>query len=297
MSYCNLCPRNCNVDRSVTRGFCGASDKIVAAKAYSHSWEEPCISGKNGSGTIFFSPCNMKCIFCQNHDISFDCKGIEITTERLSEIMLELQSSGVHNINLVTPTPYADLIAQSIRSLGDRLKIPVVYNCSGYESVKTIEQIADVIDIFIPDIKFKSADASKKYLHAVDYFEVALDAIETMIKVAGKPKFENDLLKSGVIVRHLVMPNYSKDSLQILDELSNRFGNDSFLLSLMSQYLPCTDLSNAKEIDRKVTSFEYNRVCDYAEKLGFDGYTQQRNSATSEYIPVFDNSGILPRKD
>ena len=163
---CTLCPRNCNVDRKTTTGFCGADDKIYVSKAYLHNWEEPCISGENGSGTIFFSPCNLKCVFCQNYDISHTKKGVQIDINRLCEIMLELQGKGAHNINLVTPTPYADKIAQAIRAVKSDLVIPVVYNCSGYESVETLREINDVIDIFIPDLKFKADNLCRKYLKA-----------------------------------------------------------------------------------------------------------------------------------
>lgn len=290
---CTLCPRACNVNRKFEVGFCGANDNIYVSKAYLHQWEEPCISGENGSGTIFFSPCNLKCVFCQNFDISHQRKGVSIDTDRLCEIMLELQKKGAHNINLVTPTPYIDKIAHAIRLIKPELKIPVVYNCSGYESVETLTKIQDVIDIFIPDLKFKDDNLCEKYLKARDYYSVAISAIERMIKLTGTPSFQGNIMRNGVIIRHLVMPSHYRDSIEILDDLHKKFGTGAFLLSLMSQYLPCGNAKNFPKINRKLTQFEYNKVLDHASDLGFNGFSQDKNSATSDFIPKFDNEGVL----
>lgn len=289
---CNLCPRKCNADRTKSVGFCGATDTITVSKAYLHKWEEPCISGENGSGTVFFSPCNLKCVYCQNYDISHSCKGAKVSIDALSQIFLNLQEKGANNINLVTPTPFADKIAMALRQTKPQLHIPVVYNCSGYERTKTLEEIADVIDIFIPDIKFKSASLSKKYLNITDYFETTIKAIDTMCKITGTPQFDGEMLQKGVIVRHLVMPNCYKDSIEILRELYKKFGVDKFLLSLMSQYIPCGNLKNFPEINRKITTFEYNKVIDFAASCNFNGFTQDKSSATEKYIPDFDNEGV-----
>lgn len=289
---CNLCPRECNVDRSKSVGFCGAENTLTVSKAYLHNWEEPCISGEKGSGTVFFSPCNLKCVYCQNYEISHSCKGVKITVDSLSQIFLNLQEKGAHNINLVTPTPFADKIATALRQVKPQLHIPVVYNCSGYERTKTLEDIADVIDIFIPDIKFKSPILSKKYLSATDYFEIAIKAIDTMCQITGAPKFDGEIMKKGVIVRHLVMPTFYKDSIEILRELYEKFGVDKFLLSLMSQYIPCGNLRSFPEINRKITTFEYNKVVDFAASCNFNGFTQEKSSATDKYIPIFDNEGV-----
>lgn len=298
---CELCPRKCGVDRNTVRGFCGAGGGIAAAKAYLHRWEEPCISGcentaqdggERGSGAIFFSNCQLQCPYCQNYEISRG-KGFAITTERLSEIMLELQRRGAYNINLVSPTPYVDQIIEAIDQIRGRLFIPVAVNSGGYERVSTIRRLHGYISIYLPDIKFFSPALSGKYLAARDYFEQATRALREMIRSVGEVKLdENGIMRSGVIVRHLVMPSHSADSIEILRRLKEEFGAKSFLLSLMSQYVPCGDATNYPAINRRITTYEYEKVRSFALECGFDGYMQQRTAAQTSFIPVWDGEGL-----
>lgn len=288
---CRLCPRNCLTDRKQKVGFCSIDDKIYLAKAYLHKFEEPCISGTNGSGTVFFSGCNMKCCFCQNHCISAEMKGKEVSVQRLAEIFCELESKGAHNINLVTGTMYADKIITAAKQA--EINIPIVYNCGGYENVSTVRALGEVVDIFMPDIKFYSSELSDRYCKAVDYFEKAISALDEMIAIAGNPVIDDDgIMQSGVIVRHLVMPSCYKDSLKILEILYERYGTDKFLLSLMSQYVPNGNAKDHPEINRRLTTFEYEKVIDVASEYGFQGFMQDRSSAIGEYIPDFDFEGV-----
>lgn len=294
LKNCNLCPRDCGIDRTKSVGFCGATDKIKAARAALHFWEEPCISGTQGSGTVFFSGCNLACRYCQNYDISIGGAGREITIERLGEIFLELQDKGAHNINLVTPTPYIPQIKSAIDLVRDKMHIPFVANVGGYEKPETIKALKGYIDIFLTDVKYKSSEISKNYSKAPDYFKYATDALEEMIEICGKPKLdEKGIMQSGVIVRHLVLPGCRKDSIEILQNLADKFGTESFILSLMSQYTPNGHLQDYPEINRRTTAFEYNSVIDEALRLGFDNaYMQEKSSAKAEYTPPFDLTGI-----
>lgn len=295
LKECKLCPRQCGIDRTHKTGFCKAGTAPRLARAALHFWEEPCISGSRGSGTVFFSGCNLKCVYCQNYEISQGKIGKEIEISRLAEIFLELQNQGAHNINLVSPTPYIPQIITAIDSIRNEIKIPFVYNTGGYETVEALEMLDGYIDIFLTDIKYKSQVLSKKYSGAEDYFDKALAAAEKMIKICGKPAFDNDgIMNSGVIIRHLVLPGCRHDSIDILNELAKKLPLDSFILSLMSQYTPDTALlRDFPEICRKVTTFEYSSVVDTAIKLGLDtGYMQSRSSADKHYTPPFDLSGI-----
>ena len=294
LKNCNLCPRNCGVDRTKNVGFCGATDKIKAARAALHFWEEPCISGTRGSGTVFFSGCNLICSYCQNYNISQGSYGKEISPERLSEIFLELQSQGAHNINLVTPTPYLPQIIRAIDLVKHKIHIPFVFNMGGYEKPETIEILKDYADIFLSDVKYKSPDLAQRHSKAGDYFEYSIAALDKMLSLCGKPFVDkNGIMQSGVIVRHLVLPGCRKDSFDVLKSLKDRFGTDNFILSLMSQYTPNGHLENFPEINRRITSFEYNSVIDEALKLGFDtAYVQEKSSAKEEYTPPFDLTGI-----
>ncbi len=292
-SSCTLCPRQCGVNRYETVGFCGAPAQIKAAKACLHLWEEPCISGTNGSGAVFFSHCQLQCPFCQNEEISHLGKGILITPQRLCEIFLHLQASGAHNINLVSATPYVPLVIKALKLAKPQLQVPVLFNCGGYESVQTIQMLAGYVDIYMPDIKYYAPALTAKYFSAADYFEKALAALKEMYRQTGAPKQQDGLLKSGVIVRHLVMPGTYRDSIEILRQLHDIFGEKAFLLSLMSQYLPCGRAKGISPINSKITTFEYQKVCDAASALGFDGYLQERDSASDRYIPHFDFEGIL----
>lgn len=293
MDKCYLCPRMCGADRKNNLGFCGAGEKIRVARASLHMWEEPCISGKNGSGTIFFSGCTLKCCFCQNYKISAQNFGIDISKEKLCEIMLDLQSQGAHNINFVTPTHYADKIASALLSVKDKLHIPTIYNSSGYEKVETLDMLDGLIDIYMPDLKYFSSDLSKKYSRAHDYFEKASRAIIHMYEQAGSVRLDKDgMLEGGVVIRHMVLPGAYKDSVMLLDWLAESFDTDKVMLSLMCQYTPQYKSSEYKEINRRLTTYEYEKVTDYAEKLGFSGFMQKRDSASEKYIPDFDLSGV-----
>ncbi len=293
LKKCTLCPRECRADRETSQGFCGGGLLPRAAKAYLHMWEEPCISGTKGSGTVFFSGCSLKCCFCQNYRISAENFGREITVKRLSEIFLELQDKGAHNINLVSPTHYVPQIITALDMCRDKLHIPVAYNCGGYEKTETIEMLRGYIDIFMPDMKYYSSELSEKYSAAPDYFEYASKAIAKMIEIAGEPVFdENGILQSGVIIRHMVLPTHRRDSEEILKKLYELYGKDSFLLSLMSQYTPFYKSCEHKEINRRISTYEYEKVSQLARELGFNGFMQERSSAKEEYTPDFDLIGI-----
>ncbi len=263
------------------------------AKAYLHMWEEPCISGTNGSGTVFFSGCSLKCCFCQNYRISAGNYGREITVKRLAEIFLELQAQGAHNINLVSGTHYVPQIIAALDICGSELKIPVAYNSGGYENTETLEMLRGYADIFIPDFKYYDSSLSEKYSSAPDYFEAAAEAIGKMIEIAGKPVFDSSgIMQSGVIIRHMVLPSHRKDSEAVLRKISELYPKDSFLLSLMSQYTPFYRSSEHKEINRRISTYEYEKTADIVRELGFDGFMQERSSAKEEYTPDFDLSGI-----
>ncbi len=299
MAICTQCPRKCGVDRSLTAGFCGADDRIRLARAALHPWEEPCISGENGSGTIFFVGCNLRCVYCQNRRISRQGDaGTAVTPEELGSVMLALQREGAANINLVTPTPYAMQLIPVLRSIRPRLRIPVVYNCGGYESVDTLRAMEGLIDVYLPDFKYDSAQLSRLYSGVSDYSSVALDALDEMLRQTGAPVLgEDGLMKKGVLVRHLVLPGCREDSVNVLELLKARFGNQNFLLSLMSQYTPSfSDDSVPKNLRRRVTSFEYGCVLETAERLGFEGYLQERSSAVKDYTPDFDRDRTVIEK-
>ncbi len=290
---CKLCPRKCGADRSMSVGFCEMMSKTMIAKACLHKWEEPCISWKNGAGTIFFSGCNLHCCFCQNSIISNDNFGVEITVNRLSDIFLELQDKGADNIELVTPTHFLPDIISSLDKTKHKLNIPVVYNCGGYELTETINLLEGYIDIYLPDIKYMSSELSAKYSNAPDYFEYASKAVLAMIKQIGSLKFNSDggMLK-GTIIRHLVMPGMRHDSIKLIEWISENTSPDNVLVSIMNQYTPFDFIPNEfNEIKRKVTKMEYNSVVKRASELGINGFTQNASSATAEYTPDFDLTG------
>ena len=295
MNYeCKLCPRECGTDRTKEKGFCGAGDKAVVARASLHKWEEPCISYKNGAGTVFFSGCNLHCCFCQNNKISNELFGKEISDEKLSEIFLRLQDMGADNIDLVTPTHFVPNIIKALDMAKNKLTIPVVYNCGGYESVKTIEMLDGYIDIYLPDMKYFSSEISAKYSNAPDYFERASAAALAMIKQTGELKFndEGGLLK-GTIIRHMVLPSHRHDSMEIIRWIAENTFPQNVLVSIMNQYTPFEFISDEyPELKRRVTKMEYNSVVNLAAELGINGFTQQKSSASQEYVPDFDLSGI-----
>lgn len=292
---CNLCPRGCGVDRDKSRGLCGMSNTVKAARAALHFYEEPCISGKNGSGTIFFSGCSLKCCFCQNYQISDEGFGKEISNERLSDVFLELQDKGAHNINLVNPTHFTPQIIEALKAVkGDKLKIPIVYNTSGYERTEALQKLDGYIDIYLPDIKYKSPELSQKYSKARDYFDYASKAVLEMFRQTGKAVYDkNGLLKKGLVIRHLVLPGAYRDSIDIIDWISENLPCDDILLSIMCQYTPCHKSCDYPEINRRLTTFEYQKVVKALEdRCITHGYIQERNSATDEYVPPFNLEGI-----
>ena len=290
---CNICPRNCGIDRCKSVGFCGATDKVVISKYMVHNWEEPCLVGsditsKKGSGAIFFSGCNLRCAYCQNKEISGFVKGSVYSLEELASLMLKLQDQGVCNINLVTPTHYAQQIRDALDLIRGKLNIPVVYNTSGYEKPEEIEKMRGYVSVFLTDLKYFSRDLSYKYSRASDYFEYAISSLEKMLDIAPLPVFDSDgIMKSGVIVRHLCLPTCRQDSIKLLQELASRFDINSFKLSLMSQYTPEFCPEEIKELRRRITSFEYESVVKVALSLGFDGYIQDKSSASSKFTPKF----------
>ena len=288
---CTLCPRRCGIDRTAKKGFCGADSTLRIARYSRHYWEEPPISGENGSGTVFFCSCSLKCVFCQNFVISHGQTGYEITTDELAEVFLQLQQKGANNINLVTPTHFLPHILDALDIVKNDLTIPVVYNCGGYESVETIEMLKGYVDIFLPDMKYFDRSLSYEYSGAADYFDTALKAVRKMVDIVGSPVFDDKgLLKSGVIVRHLVLPNERHDSINVIKALGENFKSDEILLSLMSQFTPTEQCKDIKKLSRRTTTFEYESVMKVVEELGFSGYFQQRTSAKSEYIPEFFNN-------
>lgn len=288
---CNQCPRKCNVDRENAFGYCKAPNAYKLARASLHFWEEPCISGKNGSGTVFFSGCNLGCVFCQNYDISYNCKGVEVSEERLIRIFEHLVDEGANNINLVNPTHYAVQLAHTLKKY--KPPVPVVYNTSGYDSVDTLRLLDGLVDIYLPDFKYIRNDKALRYSRAEDYPQFAMPALREMKRQVGDDVFdENGIMKKGMIIRHLVLPGNTNSSIQALDYLAENFG-DTYI-SVMAQYVPCTDLSDYKEINRKITEREYDKVVNHILNLGLEKvFLQTLESATEDYIPDFDLSGVI----
>ena len=287
---CNLCPRNCNINRETEYGFCHANNKLKIARAALHFFEEPCISGTKGSGAIFFTYCNLKCIFCQNYEISANFIGKEITIDKFSDICLSLQKQGANNINLVTPTHYIPLIKEGlILAKSKGLKIPIIYNTGGYEKVSSLKLLEGLIDIYLPDLKYYSKDLSLKYSFCKDYFSYAKKAILEMYRQVGKPIFDkNGIIKKGVIVRHLVLPNNKEDSKKILSYLYNTYGNNIYI-SLMNQYTPIRRVKY-NELNRTLTKQEYYELIDYACNLGIENcFVQEEGTQKKSFIPDFKN--------
>jgi putative pyruvate formate lyase activating enzyme len=291
---CTLCPRECNIDRKTDTGYCKMGENIKISKIMLHKWEEPCISGTGdenqitGSGAIFFAGCSLRCVYCQNMDISQMNKGYEISAEELASEMLELQKQGAYNINLVTPTHFSDKIRKALDIAKPRLKLPVIYNTSGYEKEAEIRKMAGYVDVFLTDIKYFSPEYSKKYSGASDYYARSKEALGAMLSLAQSTVFdENGIITSGVIVRHLVLPNLRKDSINILEDLKNSFDISKFKLSLMAQYTPDFCKDEFSELKRKITTFEYESVVNRAVDLGYDGYIQDKSASSVKYTPKF----------
>lgn len=294
MRDCVLCPRKCHANRlSGQTGYCGQTAELTAARAALHYWEEPCISGTAGSGTVFFSGCNLRCVFCQNHNIAIGKAGFPLTIERLENIFLELQDKGANNINLVTPTHFIPQIAVALEAAKKHgLSIPIVYNTGSYEEAEALRMLDGLVDIYLPDLKYYSGELSLAYSHAADYFEKATVAISEMYRQVGTPVFDGPLLKRGMIVRHLVLPGRTGDSKKILRYLRETYGTDIYV-SIMNQYTPLPHVASIPELNRSVTQEEYQRVVSFAEKIGIqNGFIQEGSAVGDSFIPEFDGEGI-----
>lgn len=298
VTACQLCPRKCSIDRTQKQGFCGISGGIhtvKVARAALHFWEEPCISGEKGSGTVFFSGCCLRCCYCQNHSISAEGFGAEISTQRLGAIFMELQEQGAHNINLVTGSHFAPQIVEALQMLRPNLHIPIVFNCSGYESEKVLDILNGYVDIYLPDFKYYSSERSGRYSCAPDYFQVASKAILDMYRQVGKTIFNKDgIMTKGLMIRHMVLPKGVSDTIEVLRWIKKNLPLDDILISVMSQYTPFYHSSDFPEINRRLTQKEYDRVLDILDELGIEnGFVQERSSAKEEYTPNFSLQGVL----
>ncbi len=289
---CCECPRSCGAERNKDfgNGYCKMPEAPIVARAGLHFWEEPCISGKNGSGTVFFSGCSLGCVFCQNEEISHENFGKPISVERLAEIFRELESKGAHNINLVNPTHYVHAVIEALKIY--RPNIPIVYNSGGYDTVETIEKAADFVDVFLMDMKYLSEDRALKYSKAKDYPSVAKAVILRCADIVKENEFDADgMMKKGLIIRHLILPQGTNEAISVIDWVEKNVPWAVF--SLMSQYTPHGNLENYKEINRKITVREYNKVLDHAAESSIESiYTQDLNSSSEQFIPPFDLSGV-----
>lgn len=296
MEKCNICPRNCNVSRTEGKtGFCGIpGNDIYVARAALHMWEEPCISGENGSGAVFFSGCSLRCVYCQNRNISMAKAGRKISSERLVEIFLELQGKGAHNINLVTPTHYTEQIVNSLKAAKNRgLTVPVVYNCSGYEKVETLNKLEGLVDVYLTDFKYMESDIAEKYSYAKNYPDVAKHALEEMVRQQGKIEFgEKGIMKKGVIVRHLLLPNHVNNAKKVVKYVFEAYG-DKVYLCLLNQYTPVNIIKEFPELSRGVTKREYEKLLDYAISIGVtQAFIQEGETGKDSFIPEFNCEGV-----
>ncbi len=294
---CRLCPRNCGVSRQGgQKGFCGETTAVRIARVSLHAWEEPCISGEHGSGTVFFSGCNLKCIFCQNRKIALGDCGTNVSEDELAEIFLKLQKQGAHNINLVTPTPFIRQIAQALKSAKNKgLSLPVVYNTSAYEHAESLKMLEGLIDIYLPDMKYMDAKKAQDYANAADYPEVAKTAIAEMVRQVPKCVIdcESGLMQKGVVVRHMVLPLGVKNAKDVLQYLFTTYGN-RICYSIMNQYTPIGTFEQYPELNRKVTKREYDKVTDYAISLGIENaYVQEGETASESFIPEFGDIDMV----
>ena len=298
LSDCTLCPRSCHADRlHGQKGVCGMDASVRLARAALHPWEEPCISGETGSGAVFFSGCPLGCCFCQNREIAIGQSGLTVTVDRLSEIFLELQEQGAANINLVTGTHYVPQIILALETAKKSgLTIPVVYNCGGYECAETLRLLEGYVDIYLPDFKYMDNGLAAGFSRARNYPEKAREAIREMVRQTGKPVFdEKGMIKKGTVVRHLVLPGHTKDSIAILKYLSETYG-DSIYISVMSQYTPVFHQEKFEELNRRLTKREYEKVLDAAFSFGIEnGFYQEGDAAEESFIPPFDHQGVLKK--
>lgn len=299
LEKCTICPRNCGINRIKGEiGYCKAGNKLKVARASLHFWEEPCISGTKGSGTVFFSHCNLGCVFCQNYVISHEGHGKEISVSRLADLFIKLQEKNAHNINLVSPTQYVPLIIEAVLEAKKKgLIIPIVYNTNSYENIETIKLLKGVVDIFLADLKYVTNDYAKKYSKVPDYFKYAKNAIEEMYKEVGSPLFDDQgIMQKGLIVRHLMLPGLLEDSKKVLDYLYNTFKDDIYV-SIMHQYTPLHNACEYPEINRKVSEKEYDNLLDYACNLGIENaFIQEEESASEDFVPDFLGEEILRDK-
>ena len=291
LEKCEICPHKCGINRNNNQiGRCKSKDTVKIALYSTHDFEEPCISGEKGSGTVFFSNCNMNCVFCQNYEISQLGKGKEITIEELADIFLKQQEKNVENINLVTPTSYAYQIIEAIKIAKNKgLRLPIVYNTNGYENIETIRALEGFVDIYLPDLKYADNKLAMEYSKVNNYFEIATEAIKEMIKQVGVPKFdENGLMKKGVLIRHLVLPNCIENSKKALGWIKENLPNDIYV-SVMAQYFPTYKAKEDEKINRKLTSQEWNEIEDFIQEIGIEnGFIQELGEHEEEYVPKWD---------
>lgn len=295
---CMLCGHRCGADRAENEtGFCSMGETAVLSKVMLHKWEEPCISGTNGSGAIFFAGCSLRCAFCQNWEISHMRKGLPVDIDRLRDIFDELADQGAHNINLVNPTHFVPFIQKAFKRYQKR--IPVVYNTHGYDSLDALHRMDGIVDVYLPDLKYTYSLPARRYSSAPNYFEVAKVAIDEMFRQVGPVQYdENGLLKKGVIIRHLVLPGQIDSAKDVIDYVADHFEKGSVLFSLMSQYIPCGEATRYPEINRRLTQEEYDEVSQYLMYSPIDnGFMQELDSADEQYVPDFDLSGVLPKDE
>ncbi len=292
MPICNACPRKCNVERNIgefSRGFCKMPYNAVLARASLHLWEEPVISGERGSGAIFFSGCNLRCVFCQNFEISHENFGKQVSKSEFIDIVKRLENQGAHTINLVNPTHFVPFIKEALSEY--KPSVPVVYNTGGYDDVESIRSLNSLIDVYLPDLKYFDSDVSKKYSNAENYFEKASKAVVEMQEQVGKSVIKDGIMQKGLIIRHLVLPKNTDQSIKILRWIKDNLPIDTYI-SLMSQYVPYVK-TEYKELNRRIVTAEYQKVIDEFERLGFEnGFMQERSSAQTDFIPKFDLSGV-----
>lgn len=292
MPICNACPRKCNVERNIgefSHGFCKMPYNAVLARASLHLWEEPVISGERGSGAIFFSGCNLRCVFCQNFEISHENFGKQVPKSEFIDIVKRLENQGAHTINLVNPTHFVPFIKEVFSEY--KPSVPVVYNTGGYDDVESIRSLQGLIDVYLPDLKYFDSDVSKKYSNAENYFEKASKAVLEMQKQVGKSVIKDGIMQKGLIIRHLVLPKNTDQSIKILRWIKDNLPIDTYI-SLMSQYVPYIK-TEYKELNRRIVTAEYQKVIDEFERLGFEnGFMQERSSAQTDFIPKFDLSGV-----
>ena len=291
LEKCKICPHECKINRNKNEiGRCKGTDKIKIALYSMHKFEEPCISGKNGSGTVFFSNCNMNCLYCQNYEISQLGRGKEITIEELAKIFLMQEEKGVENINLVTPTIYVIQIIEAIKiARKNGLKIPIIYNTNSYEKVETLKLLEGYIDIYLPDLKYGDNDLGFKFSKINSYFKIATNAIKEMVRQVGTPKFDdNGMIKKGVIIRHLVLPNQIENSKMVLKWIKENLPKDIYV-SIMAQYFPTYKAKNVESLNRKLSQNEWNEIENYIEKLEIEnGYIQELGEHEEEYVPKWE---------